>query len=72
MLSSICPNSNCGNSIPMVNMENVSCNKCDFKLKEEFIMNYKEIMEFTEMQLQNMKDITCILFNQIIKVQLTI
>lgn len=64
MLSAACPNSNCENAIPMQNISNINtlnCSQCSTELTDEFIRNYKEVMEFTELQIHNMVNLTCIL-----------
>lgn len=64
MLCIICPNTNCGASISVQNLKKytqLNCNKCSSKLTDEFVCNYKEVMDFTYMQLQNMKQLACIL-----------
>lgn len=46
--------------------DTVSCSKCLEKISEDKIKTFYDVTDFTEFQLNRMKDIGCILFNNII------
>lgn len=70
MFSACCQNSKCGEAVPISNDRTYDaiykCSKCSSKLSEDFIQKYREVMEFTELHLENMKQLACILLLQIL------
>lgn len=57
MFGAACPNKSCNNSIEIDKDPcEISCDKCGTKLSQEFINNFKDVEEFTEMHLANMKN----------------
>ncbi|KAJ3664643.1 hypothetical protein Zmor_000196 [Zophobas morio] len=51
-----CPNPTCDNSIDAQNASpGDSCSKCGTPISETFLSNFNEVLEFTDMHLQNMK-----------------
>lgn len=62
MTGSVCPNPKCDNCIAINNIEaGHKCEKCYTIVTGEFIQEFHEIMEMTQMHLNNMKDTACIL-----------
>lgn len=62
--SAICPNELCDSLIDMSNVKSdteVHCTECKTNVNNEFIGRYNNIVEFTSSQLQEMKNIACIL-----------
>lgn len=63
MFSAVCPNTACKGYVDMENTDDeLNCTKCNTTISDEFIQQYKEVTEFSEMHLQNMKQTACILF----------
>lgn len=63
MNGSACPNSNCDNCIDVINVEpDQICSKCNTTISEQFLREFQEIMEMTQMHLNTMKETTCILY----------
>lgn len=67
MFAAVCPNKSCDGYVNMVdsevaNIDALKCSKCNTSISDEFLQQYKEVVEFSEMHLQNMKLTACILF----------
>lgn len=58
MTAALCPNSKCKE---VLTLDRSKCKKCDEDISDDFIRRFEEVTEFTEMHLQNMKNIACIL-----------
>lgn len=57
-----CPNQSCDNSITINNDEaNAKCSKCGIAISDEFKSEFNNVVEFTTIHLDNMKNTTCIL-----------
>lgn len=67
MFAAACRDVACGGYVDMANYEeanadDLKCVKCKTSLSTSFVETYKEVMEFSEMHLQNMRQVACILF----------
>lgn len=63
MTGAACPNSKCDNCIDTGSIKpNQQCSKCNTIVTEEFLNEFRDVMEMTQMHLENMKETTCILF----------
>lgn len=59
MLAACCPNKNCDNAITSSDTQN--CSACNEPINEEFWMKFEQVTNFTDLHLENMKDLACIL-----------
>lgn len=67
MLAAACPADLCDGYVNMLdhevaNTDDLKCSKCNRSISDEFLQKYKDVTEFSEMHLQNMKQTACILF----------
>lgn len=67
MFAAACPKNSCDGFVNMAdhevaNVDDLNCSKCNNSISDEFLQQYKEVIEFSEMHLQNMRQIACILF----------
>lgn len=67
MLAAACPADSCDGYVNMLDLEvantdDLKCSKCNSSISDEFLQQYKEVTEFSEMHLQSMKHTACILF----------
>lgn len=61
MFGAECTNISCDNSVLI--KDNISeCEKCGKVLSEQFVNEFKNVVEFTELHLNSMKNTACILF----------
>lgn len=63
MFAAVCPNVPCTGYVNMANTDELTCSKCNTSISDEFLQQYKEVTEFSEMHLQSMKQTACILFS---------
>lgn len=57
-----CLNEKCDNFVNLSDSElDKKCAKCQTKVTEQFLMEFEEVVEFSDMHLQNMKQLACIL-----------
>lgn len=68
MFAAVCPNTTCNGyvnvgDIEVAKIDELKCSKCNNSISDEFLQRYKEVIEFSEMHLQTMKQTACILFN---------
>lgn len=71
MTAAICPTYKCDGYVNISRefeeAEVYRCVKCGTEAQEEFVRQYRDVMEMTELHLQNMKDIACILYKKTFK-----
>lgn len=70
MFAAVCRNSSCDGYVNMadsevanINFDVFKCSKCNTAISDQFLQEYREVVEFSEMHLQNMKQTACILFH---------
>lgn len=70
MFAAVCRNASCDGYVDMaesdvadINM--LKCSKCNTSISDEFLQEYKEVTDLSEMHLQSMKQTACILFRVI-------
>lgn len=61
MHSAICPNQDCNEAVPIVNIDEelIRCPSCKEKVTAEFKMKYGEILDFSKSQLIEMENMIC-------------
>ncbi|KAL3280383.1 hypothetical protein HHI36_017870 [Cryptolaemus montrouzieri] len=57
MAAAACPNSACDNPIVGCEFEAGRCSKCEEEITNEFHQKFQEVIELTDLHLQNMKDL---------------
>lgn len=55
-----CPNVKCDNCIDAANAnDGDECSKCGATITADFLAKFKEVVEFSDLHLQNMKQLAC-------------
>lgn len=53
-----CPNSKCNEYLDLRHLTD-ACPKCNARITDEYVDRFREVVEFTRMHLDKMKDIAC-------------
>lgn len=68
MRAAACPNTNCNEPVEIkeITDNKLNCESCGAVVPDHFVQKYKEVTDFTEIHLQNMK-LACILSMSLLK-----